>query len=236
MIKNGILFEIALQKIILLEEQQEKIILEDIHFSIEAGKIYTLIGRNGSGKTTFLKTLTRLLPQEKFIVEGNVIFEGKDLLKINEEELNIIRKKKIKYVFQDAINSFDPLKKLEYYFRFVRGAEEELEKLLEYFNLPTKNKIAKMHSYELSGGMAQRFSLVLSFAAKPDLLILDEPTSAIDVGSSNLLKLKLQEFVSENSSVLMVTQNLDFAKKTSDKTAEIFNNTLSEFSDSNAII
>ena len=229
------LLKTDIKKIILLENRKEKIILEDIFLSIKAGEIYSFIGKNGSGKTTFLKSLTRLLPLEKFIVKGSVSFKGKDILQMNEKELNAVRRKNIKYIFQDAANSFDPLKKLEYYFKFTGGEEIELKELIEYFKLPSLKKIAKMYVYELSGGMAQRFSLVLALAAKPDILILDEPTSAIDAGSANLLKFKLRDFVLKNSAVLMVTQNLEFAKKSSDKTAIISNNKISNFLDSETV-
>lgn len=229
--RKEFIIDVGIEKITILEELHETIILNDINFQIAAGEIYTIIGANGSGKTTLLKSLTRLLPSEKFLIEGKIIFKDKNLLQIDAVELNEIRKKNIKYVFQDAKTSFDPLKKLEYYFRFAGEDKEPIKKLLDYFELPSIGEFSKMHGYELSGGMAQRFVIVLALSANPDLLILDEPTSAIDVGSANLLKIKLRDFIKDNhNSVLIVTQNLEFAKKSSDKIARISENSISEIS------
>jgi ABC-type dipeptide/oligopeptide/nickel transport system ATPase component len=87
-----------------------------------------------------------------------------------------------------------------------------------------------MYPYETSGGMAQRISLVLALSAQPGLIILDEPTSGIDVGIANLFLFKLKDFVSENNhSVLLVTQDIDFARKISNKIAWLSNGNLSEF-------
>ena len=87
-----------------------------------------------------------------------------------------------------------------------------------------------MYPFEVSGGMAQRISLTLALSAEPELIILDEPTSGIDVGIANLFLLKLKEFAaSGNHSVLLVTQDLDFAKRVSNKIARLSNEKLSEF-------
>lgn len=95
--------------------------------------------------------------------------------------------------------------------------------------LPDYQIISNLHSYELSGGMAQRISLLIAMLSNPKLLILDEPTSAIDYANINLIKLKLLEFKKTGGSVLIVTQDIDFAKEISDKIAFLHDNKLSEF-------
>ncbi len=101
---------------------------------------------------------------------------------------------------------------------------------LEYFLLPEYEKLSKYHSYELSGGMAQRLSFVLALLSYPKLLILDEPTSGIDAPIANLFLLKLKEFIKkENNSVLLVTQDLFFTKEVSDNVALLSNKTLTDF-------
>ncbi len=205
-------------------------ILKNINFSIPPNKIYTIIGKNGSGKSTLIKSIANLLDGEFYEIKGEIFFNGRDILKLSKNELQEFRNKEIRYVFQDAIGSFNPLKKLEYYFKKLTKDFSEVDSLLEYFLLPEYNKLSRYHSYELSGGMSQRLSFVLALLSHPKLLILDEPTSGIDVPIANLFLLKLKEFAREdNNSVLLVTQDLFFTKEVSDSVALLSDKTLTEF-------
>ena len=117
-----------------------------------------------------------------------------------------------------------------YYFKRFTIDKNEINELLEYFFLPSKENLFKMYPYEVSGGMAQRICLVLALLTKPKVLILDEPTSGIDTAIANLMLLKLKEFVeNDDHMVLLVTQDILFAKKISDKTALLEESTLTEF-------
>jgi ABC-type glutathione transport system ATPase component len=221
----------AIRQIRIRSTLEEKILLRDISFNLESNNIYTIIGKNGSGKTTLLKALTGLLDQRFYKIDGEVIFKGENLLTSSKEKLIEIRTNKIKYVFQDAVNSFDHLKTFDYYFKKLSKDSTQTEALLNYFLLPPSDKLFKMYPYETSGGMAQRISFILALSAQPDLIILDEPTSGIDAGIANLFLLKLKDFLSAgNHSVLLVTQDIDFAKKISNKIALLSEGSLSEFS------
>ncbi len=210
-------------------------ILTNIEFEIRKNSIFTIIGANGSGKTTLIKALTGLLNPRFYSITGKVIFEGKDILSLDHDSLIQLRKNKIKYVFQDAVNSFDHLKKFEYYFNKLAKDVNEINPLLEYFLLPVFSELAILYPYEVSGGMAQRINFVLALLAHPQIIILDEPTSGIDLAISNLFLLKLREFVSQNyepgidHSALLVTHDLEFAKKISDEVAFLSNGKLSRF-------
>jgi ABC-type dipeptide/oligopeptide/nickel transport system ATPase component len=205
-------------------------VLKGINFLLPSKKIYCILGENGSGKSTLIKSLTGLLPKNQYQVDGEVIFNNIDLLSASQAVLLHIRKNEIRYVFQDSINSFDPVKKLGYYFDFPTYKKEEIKNLLAYFLLPDFEKISQMFPFELSGGMAQRLTFVLALAANPELLILDEPTSGIDYTLANLTFLKLKEFVQQNkNSVLLVTQDWNFATKISDYISLLFDKSLSEF-------
>lgn len=221
---------ISIEKIISTRNNSKTVLLSNAEFEIVKGNIYTIVGKNGTGKTTLIKSLTGLLDNRYNSVCAKVLFEDKDILNLNEEELREIRKHKIKYVFQDAINSFDHLKKLGYYFEHLNSSSEEIENTLSYFLLPKAEQLFKLYPYEISGGMAQRVSLSLALLSKPSLVILDEPTSGIDAAIANLLLLKLKECVSISyASVLLVTQDLAFAQKISDKIALLSDRKLSEF-------
>lgn len=219
-----------IRKISILNNSNEMILLKDISFTLKPNHIYTILGENGSGKSTLIKALT-LLPDKRFFrIDGRIFWKEKDLSDAGEEELLSLRKNQIRYVFQDCVNSFDPLKRIGYYFNTMADNISKLNQLLEYFNLPEKNKIENLYPYELSGGMAQRIAIVLATVANPQLLILDEPTSAADTAVINLLIHFLNEFVSErNCTVLTVTQDLLFARKVSHEIASIKNLTLTEF-------
>ncbi len=209
---------------------EKKKILSNIKFAIEKNSIYTILGLNGSGKTTLIKSLTGLLNRRLYNITGSAIFEGKNILTLDEDELLQLRRRKIKYVFQDAVNSFDHLKTFKYYFERLAVDQNEIDPLLEYFLLPKYQELSKLYPYEVSGGMAQRINFVLVLLCHPQIIILDEPTSGIDLAISNLFLLKLKEFVqNENHSVLLVTHDLVFAKEASNKIAFLSNGCLSQF-------
>jgi len=219
-----------IKSVTITDDEKERLILSDIRIDIEPGKIYTILGKNGSGKSTIIKSLTALLSKDLYKVNGKVIFKEIDLLSTSEERLRDIRRKNIRYVFQDAANSLDPLKKIKYYFDLSNVSSLKIEELLLYFLLPTYKKLSNLHSYELSGGMAQRLLIVLALLANPDILFLDEPTSGVDYAVMNLILLKIKNFVIDNDkSVLIVTQDINFAIKSSDYIAYLSDQKLTKF-------
>jgi ABC-type glutathione transport system ATPase component len=224
------MLNVDLNSVSLLDEEKRKTILQNIKFDIEKGKVYTILGKNGSGKSTLIKSLSVLLPSELYEVNGKVLFNDIDLLNTTEEKLREIRKNNIRYVFQDAANSFDPLKKIKYYFDFSNVSSLKIEELLIFFSLPTYKKLSSLHSYELSGGMAQRLLIVLALLANPGLLILDEPTSGVDYAVMNLILLKMKNYVRDNNkSVLIATQDINFALKSSNYISYLSAGKLSRF-------
>ncbi|MEO8399605.1 MAG: ATP-binding cassette domain-containing protein [Ignavibacteriaceae bacterium] len=224
------MIDVSLNDIKILNENYSRTLLLDIYFKILPNNIYTILGLNGTGKSTLIKSLTKLLDEKFYKVEGKIFFDGINILSLSNLELQKFREEKVKYVFQDAINSFDHFKTIGYYFEKFAKKSYNFDEVLEYFILPKSERLFKMYPYELSGGMAQRTSLALALLTNPQLLILDEPTSGIDSAISNLYLHKLKEFASQNNnSVLLVTQDLSFAKIVSNKIAYLHNETLSEF-------
>ncbi|MFO7527175.1 MAG: ATP-binding cassette domain-containing protein [Ignavibacteriaceae bacterium] len=207
-------------------------LLSDISFSVHNNSVYTIVGKNGSGKSTLIKSLAGLLDKRFYRIKGIVEWKNVNLLTLELKDLINIRRKELRLVLQDSLNSLDPLKKVKYYFDNTDYKKDELERLLIEFQLPDYNSISEKHSYELSGGMLQRLNFVLTLAAEPQFIIFDEPNSAID-SFNTLLSLKaIKKFISkQNNSVLIVTQDILFAQKVSDKIALLAEGTLTEFVD-----
>jgi len=226
------MLKVDIEKIILNNNNVSRELLCNINFSLTDKRVYTILGKNGSGKSTLIKALTSLLNKDVYKIDGKVFWYSENIFKMDSLRLLELRKKEIKYVLQDLNNNFDPLKKLKYYFDNSGIDEKSISNLLKSFLLPDYQTISNLHSYEISGGMAQRVSLMLAMIANPKLLILDEPTSAIDYANINLIKLKLMDFKQIGGTVLIVTQDINFAKEISDEIAFLHDNKLSEFMDS----
>ena len=207
----------------------QRVLLRDLFFQLESNSISIIVGKNGTGKSTLIRSLTRLLDERFYSITGRVLFNDTDLMAVSYDELLKIRSAGIRYVFQDAINSFDPLRNIGHYFK---GYEDnpDLKNLFDNLLLPEIKGLFRLYPYEISGWMAQRLLLASALLANPEILILDEPTSGIDTPVSNLIVLKLEEFVQkENNSVLLVTQDLEFARKAGSRIAFLEEGILSPF-------
>jgi len=211
-------------------ESSSTTLIDNLELQLTPNNIYSVLGKNGTGKTSLILAVTKLLDRRKFSYKGVVKFFGKDIFHLPQSELVKFRAENIRYVFQDPIGCLDPLKNIGYFFERFQFSEVEINEQFNYFQLPSYDKIKKLHPYELSVGMAQRVNIVLSLLAKPKLLILDEPTSALDLPIANLLLQRLKQFAAqENNMVLIVTQDIVFAKKVSNFMAVLADKTLSTF-------
>ncbi|MEO8232445.1 MAG: ATP-binding cassette domain-containing protein [Ignavibacteriota bacterium] len=224
---------VDLKNISLKNRIESNELLKNIKFTLGEKNIYTILGKNGSGKSTLIKSLTVLLNKEMYTVNGNVLWFDENIFEMEYNRLIKLRRNEIKYVLQDLTNNFDPLKKIKYYFDKSGIDKKTILNSLNDFLLPDYQTISSLHSYEISGGMAQRLSLMLAILSNPKLLILDEPTSAIDYANINLIKIKLQEFKKTGGSALIVTQDISFAKEISDEIAFLHEHSLTEFVESN---
>lgn len=208
---------IELNTISLLKNNDYKIVAENINVSVEESSIVSQLGKNGSGKTTILKSILQLLDKRFYKINGKILFNNCNLLNLTTSEIQTFRKSLIKFVPQDSSNSFDPLKKLGYYFDLLKPNEKLLDEYLKKLSLPLYKEIKEYYPHQLSGGMAQRLSIILAVVLSPKILLLDEPTSALDPPIvSSLIKI-LKEYVSKGNSVLLVTQDIDFSLAISDK-------------------
>jgi peptide/nickel transport system ATP-binding protein len=200
--------------------------LDDVSFRIDREQIFGLVGETGCGKTVTSLSILRLLPDNAEILNGEIILNGEDLLKKTEKEVRRLRGGGISMIFQDPASSLNPVFTIEHQLLRViqehsstsySGAKQHAVKLLEEVGLPEPHRVLKLYPHELSGGMQQRVMLAAALSSEPDLLIADEPTSAIDVTiQAQILELLRQLKKEKGLSVLLITHNMGVIAETCD--------------------
>ena len=201
-------------------------VVDSVSFNIPKGKTVALVGESGSGKTVTALSILKLLPKSASYPKGQIFFSNENILKNSDHQMQKIRGKKISAIFQEPMLSLNPLHTIDKQISEIilthstsskKEAKKKTIKLLNEVGLENIAKRPKTYSYELSGGQRQRVMIAMSIANKPDLLIADEPTTALDVTVQiqilNLLK-KLQQKL--NMSILFISHDLAVVKQMSD--------------------
>ncbi len=205
--------------------------VDGVSFSLGKGEVMGLAGESGCGKSTTAYSLIRLVPPPGKIVGGKIIFEGKNILELSDEDFRKkYRWKKISMIFQGAMNALNPVytigDQLAEVFMLHEGltkteAMSKVYELLEMVGIDPKR--ARSYPHELSGGMKQRVMIAMALALNPPLVIADEPTTALDVVVQaqimNLLK-KLQR--EKNVSIILITHDLSLIAEIADKVAIMY--------------
>ena len=193
--------------------------VNEISFSIGKGEILGLVGESGCGKSvTSLSIMGLLTATSGKVTKGEVLFEGKDLLKISEKEMREIRGGAMSMIFQEPMSSLNPAMRIDK--QMIEGirlhtdlSKEEARKraaeILAQVGIPDPERVLKNYPHQLSGGMSQRVMIAMAMSCQPKLLIADEPTTALDVTiQAQILDLmkKIQE--EKGMSILMITHDL----------------------------
>ena len=163
--------------------------VEDVSFSLEKGQTLGLAGESGSGKSTLGLSIMRLIPPPGKIVKGQIKIDGTDIAKLPEDKMREIRGRKVAYIFQDPMTSLNPVKKIGAHFvELIQTHEPETKKedaggrtesILRNLGIPSER--INDYPHQFSGGMRQRIMIGLAIALNPDIVIADEPTTALDV-------------------------------------------------------
>lgn len=199
--------------------------LDDVSFDVYKGEILGIVGESGCGKSTLGLTIIRLLPPNARIISGQILFNGVDLLKLSDEEMRKLRGSKISMIFQDPMTSFNPLMKIgdhvlevfKYHeFNDLERAKEIAIEILHKMGLESGRFYDYPH--QLSGGQRQRVMIASAIAMKPEVIIADEPTTALDViTQAQILKI-LRELRDEiGSSIILITHNLGVIAQIADR-------------------
>ena len=202
-------------------------VVKSISFEIPKGKTVALVGESGSGKTVTALSILKLLPYPSaFHDSGEIIYNNIDLLKSKQNEIQKIRGKNISAIFQEPMTSLNPLHTIEKQVNEIlmihssisySEASKKTKKLLDQVGLQNISNRIKAYPYELSGGQRQRVMIAMSIANNPDLLLADEPTTALDVTvQSQILDLIKSLQQKMNMSVLFISHDLAVVKKIAD--------------------
>lgn len=219
-------------------EGEELRVLRDVSFNLERGKVLGIVGESGSGKSITVYSILGLLPPGARITGGSVKFGGEELIGAPESLMQRIRGNRISIIFQDPMTSLNPTltigKQLTEAILLHTGmgkgnAERRAEEILKTVNIGETKRRMKQYPFELSGGMRQRIMIAMALATEPDVLIADEPTTALDVTiQASILELMSSLQKRLGTSIIMITHDLGVIAKTCDEVIVMYAGAVAE--------
>ena len=219
--------------------------VDGISFDIERKKTVCLVGESGCGKSLTALSILGLVPYPGKVVSGRILFDGEDLLQKKENELRDYRGHRIGMIFQEPMTSLNPVLKLGYQISEVyrvhqqlspREARKKAIEMLQLVNIAEPEQRYEEYPHQLSGGMRQRVMIAMALACRPDLLICDEPTTALDVTvQAQILRLILQMQQRMGMSVLLITHDMGVVSEMADEVIVIYAGKIVEKCGSQAI-
>lgn len=212
--------------------------LYDVCFSLEKGKIHALVGESGCGKTISAMSILNLLPKTSKINNGEIIFNEQNILELNKSNLEKIRGSKIALIPQDPMTSLNPLytignqliEVIEKH-QNIKGKEAEQKAIeaLELVQIPSAKERLNTYPHEFSGGMKQRAIIAMALACKAEIIIADEPTTALDVTIQAQIMDILGKIKQElGTSILLITHDLALVKDYADKISVMYSGRIVE--------
>jgi len=205
-------------------------VLNDVNLSITRGERISIVGETGCGKTTTVKSILQILPNQARIKKGEILFKGKDLFKISKKELEEVRRHEISMIFQDPTAALNPVFSINQQisavikYSGIKGTDnKEVQrklaiKSLKETSLPDPERLLNNYPFQLSGGMRQRMCIAMALATHRSLVIADEPTTNLDVTiQEQVLQILKKRVKNEGSSLILITHSLGVARETTDR-------------------
>ncbi|MFN8676568.1 MAG: ABC transporter ATP-binding protein [Thermomicrobiales bacterium] len=207
--------------------------VDGVDLTIGPGEIVGLVGESGSGKSVTARSIMRLVPMPPGrVVTGRILFEGQDLLELSEREMEALRGGRISMVFQDPMTFLNPLftagdqvaEAIRQHQRLSKSAAEaETLRLFRQVGIPSPEARLKAYPHQLSGGLRQRVMIAMALSSRPDLLIADEPTTALDVTIQAQILALLRDLQRDSGmSILLITHDLGVVAEMCDRVAVMY--------------
>ena len=206
--------------------------VDKVSLDLYRNEVLAIVGESGCGKSTLATTIMRLHNENLTKSTGEIIFNGKNILDLTEDEMNKIRTKDIGMIFQDPLSSLNPLHRIgkqieEALIYHTELSSEERQKrvieLLTQVGIPNPERCAKQYPHELSGGMRQRVMIAMAMSCKPSVLIADEPTTALDVTiQAQILDLIKGLQAEMHAGIILITHDLGVVAEMADRVAVLY--------------
>ena len=200
--------------------------VNDVSYALESGRTIGIVGESGSGKSVSAMSILRLLDGNGYIAEGEILFDGRDLTKLSQQEMYEIRGNKISVIFQEPMTSLNPVftikRQLSEPFMIHQGmnkkeAAEKARDMLYAVQIPNPDAVLRQYPHQLSGGMRQRVMIAMALACKPKILIADEPTTALDVTlQAQILRLMNDLQKDNGTAIIFITHDLGVINEMAD--------------------
>ena len=214
--------------------------VHDVSFSIGRGEIFAVVGESGCGKSTVAHSIMNLLPGGNARVSGEIVFKGKDLRTCSEKQMEAIRGKEIGMIFQNPLDSLNPVyttgTQVQEAILLDRVDRQEawnrVVKLYQDVKMPDAQERARSYPHELSGGMRQRVMIAMMLSRNPELLIADEPTTALDV----TIEAQILEIIKDlkekyHTAIMLITHNFGLVAEVADRIAVMYAGEVVEWGD-----
>jgi oligopeptide/dipeptide ABC transporter ATP-binding protein len=216
-----------------------------VSLSVKRGKSLVILGESGSGKSVTLRSILRITPPGAKIL-GSIKFQGEELLTKTNKEIQALRGNRVAMIFQDSLSAFDPLFKVGKQIEETitthqkvgrKKAREQVIDLFRRVGIPSPEERVKVYPHEMSGGMRQRAVISMALACTPDVLLADEPTTALDVTiQAQILKLFKELQREYGMSIVLVTHDIGVAVEMADEIAVMYAGKIVEYGDAKKVL
>ena len=206
--------------------------VRDVSFTLNRGETLAIVGESGSGKSVTTKALLGILPASGKITGGSILYDGHDLTKYSDRDFSAIRGKRISLVFQDPLSALNPIMRIGKQITEAlvlsgktprREAKGKALELMHAVGIPEPEKRFRQYPFQFSGGMRQRIVIAIALACDPEILICDEPTTALDVTiQAQILELINDIKRQKNLSVIFITHDLGVVANVADRVAVMY--------------
>ncbi len=235
---NGQLLDVRDLRVSFFTDDGEVRAVDGVSFTIRRGETLALVGESGCGKSVTALSLAKLVASPPGVYKGGqILLDGDNVLAMNQDKLRAIRGARISYIFQEPASSLNPvfrigaqIKEVLQLHRRDAATDDEVVRLLKLVNIPEPAQRARDYPHQLSGGMQQRVMIAMALACHPELLVADEPTTALDVTiQAQVLDLLKELKRTVGMSILIITHNLGILSGLADRIAVMYAGRIVEY-------